>query len=415
MNAFSIAGTVIGLLFFLCHAHQLFYMVVPGLRQEKPHKPAVPHRLAVLIAARNEEAVVGQLLDSIRAQEYAGEPVSVCVVADNCTDATAAIAREKGALVYEREDRQQVGKGYALHWLLECLESEGRRFDAYLVLDADNLLAPGFLTAMNQSLSDGYEVVTCYRNSKNYGDNWISAGYALWFLRDSQFLNRSRHRLGTSCVVTGTGFAFTRAVLEQHGGWPYHCLTEDTEFSVAHICAGHTIGYCEAARLYDEQPVSFRQSWRQRMRWAKGNFQVFRAYGGRLLGGMAKGHYACFDAATATMPAFVLSVAGVLVNVADGVYRLITDQPLLPALVGFLQGGGGAYLLLLAVGALTLISEWRHIAASTSKKVWHLFTFPLFMLTYVPVAVAALFCRVEWKPIAHTRRLRVEDLLPPTE
>ena len=118
--------------------------------------------------------------------------------------------------MYERFNQVRVGKGYALQELLEHLEQDyPRGFDGYFVFDADNILAPNYVEAMNRTFSDGHEIITSFRNSKNYGDNWISAGYALWFLRESRYLNHARFLLGTSCAVSGTGFLFSRQVLEE--------------------------------------------------------------------------------------------------------------------------------------------------------------------------------------------------------
>lgn len=412
MSAAQIINAVIGGVFFVCYAYQLFYLFVPLFCKAKPHAPTKLHRFAVLVAARNEAAVIGQLLDSIRAQDYPAQLVTVCVIADNCTDDTAAVARAHGARVYERQDTRQIGKGYALdHLLARLREDDGEEaFDAYLVLDADNLLAPEYITEMNKTLSDGYEVVTGYRHSKNYGDNWISAGYGLWFLRESQQLNRVRARLGLGCVVSGTGFAFTGAVERRLGGWPFHTLTEDTEFTAAQACAGVKVGYCEGAVLYDEQPVTLAQSWRQRLRWAKGYFQVMRRYGGRLLGRALRGDFACYDIFASILPAFVLSGAALAVNLGDLIARLVTDAAVMPAIAAILQGIGGAYVSLWLLGGVTLFTEWRCIRITAGRKLGLFLLFPLFMLTYVPIAVQALFCRVEWAPVTHTRSLTLEQV-----
>ena len=108
----------------------------------KPHAPAKRTRFAVLISARNEQAVIGNLIDSIKRQTYDGALITAFVCADNCTDETARIAREHGAVVFERVNGEQVGKGYALNWLLQRMDAEypDRPFDAYLVFDADNVL-----------------------------------------------------------------------------------------------------------------------------------------------------------------------------------------------------------------------------------------------------------------------------------
>ena len=324
----SLINFCIAAAFTICYFYQFFYLPVPLLKRDKPHRSETLCRYAVLIAARNEAAVIGHLLESIRAQDYPAHLVTVFVVADNCTDDTARIAREHGAVVYERFNRQQVGKGYALNFLLEQIASEYQNgFDGYFVFDADNLLDPNYIAEMNRTFGDGYEIVTSYRNSKNYGDNWISAGYALWFLREAESLNHARMLLGTSCAVSGTGFLFSQKVLEHHGGWNFFLLTEDIQFTVASILDGYRVGYCKNAVFYDEQPVSFWQSWRQRMRWAKGYLQVFRTYGLRLLCGIfQKGGFACFDMTMSVMPAITLTMLGMFANLAAAVVCVLGGQ-----------------------------------------------------------------------------------------
>ena len=189
MTTLQIINLAIMLAFFLCYSYQFFYIPVAWFKKDAPHREPVMHRIAVLIAARNEQAVIGNLIDSIRDQDYPADKVDVFVVADNCTDLTGSVAGAHGANVYFRNDTTQVGKGYALQYLLHCIEDDYAPYDAYLVLDADNILSPNYITEINKTFSDGYEIVTSYRNSKNYGDNWISAGYALWFLRESRYLN----------------------------------------------------------------------------------------------------------------------------------------------------------------------------------------------------------------------------------
>lgn len=392
----------IAALFFVCYLYQFLYIPAALALKDKPHAPRKLHRFAILICARNEQTVIADLLRSIRSQTYPQTLLEVFVMADNCTDRTAEIARMCGATVYERENRELVGKGYALEALLGHIRTDRPNgFDGYFVFDADNVLAPDYIEQMNATFSDGYRIVTSYRNSKNYGDNWISAGYALWFLRESQYLNRARMRLGTSCAVSGTGFLFSQSVLDETGGWPFHLLTEDIEFSVHHILRGETIGYCEAAELFDEQPTDFRQSWRQRMRWSKGYLQVFQARGKELLRAALDADFAAFDMSMAIMPAFVLSVAGMLVELAMIVVGLAQGGSAMAALLALGRMFGSMYLTLLVLGGITTVTEWRHIHATAEKKLFYLLTFPLFMFTYLPISVAALFARVEWKPITH--------------
>lgn len=402
----------VAVLFTLCYAYQFLYLPIPMLKQDKPHRPVQYHNYAVLISARNEEAVLGHLLQSLRRQDYPEEYMTIFVVADNCSDTTAQVARQHGAVVYERFDHNHVGKGYALNYLLRQISRDyGPVFDGYFVFDADNLLQQDYIAQMNRTFCDGYGIVTSYRNSKNFGDNWISAGYALWFLREAEQLNHARMLLGTSCAVSGTGFLFSRQVLEYHGGWNFFLLTEDIEFTIASVLAGYTVGYCKDAMLFDEQPVTFRQSWRQRMRWAKGYLQVFRVYGGELLTGIFRGKgFARFDMAMAIMPAIALTVVALIANLGTAALCILAGQSLIPALWSVGEMLCNTYLLLLLVGSVATATQWNQIRASTGKKILYTLTFPIFMMTYIPISFSALFCKVEWKPIEHKRAMSLAEL-----
>lgn len=419
METLKTINFVIAVIFFVCYTYQFLYIPVPWLRKARPHGPAKDNRYAVLICARNEQRVIGDLIASLRGQTYSQGLLSIFVLADNCTDDTAMVARVAGANVYERFNQVQVGKGYALQELLEHLEQDyPQGFDGYFVFDADNILAPNYVEAMNRTFSDGHDIVTSYRNSKNYGDNWISAGYALWFLRESRYLNHARFLLGTSCAVSGTGFLFSRRVLEETGPWPFHLLTEDIQFSVDQVTRGRKIAFCPEAVLYDEQPTTFRQSWNQRLRWSKGYLQVFRGYGARLLRGAARGSFSCYDMAAAIMPAFVLSATAIVCNVTAAILGAVHGEDLTIALWSVGQMLLNMYLTLFVLGAITTATEWKRIHTKAVKKVLYAFTFPLFMFTYIPISFAALFSKGEWKPIEHRvsaaslRGRGREELLP---
>lgn len=399
--------------FIACFSYQAILWLMPYIRKEKPHLAEKKHRYAVLIAARNEAGVIRQLIDSIRAQTYPQELIEIYVVADNCTDDTVRIAVDAGAYVYERFNRARVGKGYALEYLLEQMKADHRveYQDAFLVFDADNLLAPNYLEEMNRTFTDGYQVITSYRNSKNFGDNWISSGYGLWFLHEAQFLNRGRMRLGSSCMVSGTGFLFSRQVLERIGGWNFFLLTEDIEFSADCIVSGERIGYCERAVFYDEQPTRFAESWNQRIRWIKGYFQVYRKYGRKLLSGVGgRNGFACFDMLMSSLPAFVLTTGATAASLALTLIGLVTaqnfDYSVYSLGMFFVKSCAAMFVL----GVYTVLTEWRQIRMPWYAKLLSMVTFPIYMMTYLPIAVAALRGRVDWKPVCHTCGVSLEQL-----
>ena len=395
------------LVFSLCYCYQLGYVLVRFFKKDKTFTAKKLHRYAVLISARNEGAVIGELLESIHRQNYPKELLDVYVVADNCTDNTAQIAEDHGAIVYERFDRKLVGKGYALNYLFGKIYSRSglEAYDGYFVFDADNVLDENYIREMNKVFDNGYEIVTSYRNSKNYGSNWISAGYALWFLRESKYLNGARMQCGTSCAISGTGFLVSNRIIRENNGWKHHLLTEDIEFSTDNIIQGRVIGYSEQAVLYDEQPTDFHESWNQRLRWTKGFYQVFANYGGQLLNGVLEQHrFQCYDMLMTLAPATLLTLLTILLNSVFGFAGMMLGHPMwtevtMEAVLGNIVS---VYSSLFFFGVVTTITEWKHIHCSWQKKIRYLFTFPIFIFTYVPIAIVALFKKVTWVPIRHT-------------
>ena len=411
METLKTINFVIAVIFFVCYTYQFLYIPVPWLRKARPHGPAKDNRYAVLICARNEQRVIGDLIASLRGQTYDQSLLSIFVLADNCTDDTAMVARVAGANVYERFNQVRVGKGYALQELLEHLEQDyPQGFDGYFVFDADNILAPNYVEAMNRTFSDGHDIVTSFRNSKNYGDNWISAGYALWFLRESRYLNGARCRLGSSCAVSGTGFLFSHKILEKCGGWNFFLLTEDIQFTIANVIRGEKVGYCPTAVLYDEQPTTFRQSFRQRLRWSRGYLQVFGKYGTSLFRGIFRGSFSCFDMTMNIMPAAVLSGASIAVNLGAAVYNCVNGGDWTVLAACLLQSFLSLYLTVFVLGVITTITEWDNIYCSATKKVWYAITFPVFMFTYIPIVIVSLFHNPAWQPIHHSRSVDLQQI-----
>ena len=419
MEAVKTINFIISIVFIVCYTYQFVYILVPFVVKDKRKGEAVSHRYAVLVSARNEEAVIGNLIESIKRQTYDGGLVTTFVVADNCTDDTARVAADAGAIVFERFDTANVGKGYALNYLLHRIDElfPERPFDGYFVFDADNVLEENYIEEMNKVFSQGYGIVTSYRNSKNFGSNWISAGYGVWFLREAKFLNQARLTLNTSCAVSGTGFFIAADILKAAGGWKWHLLTEDIEFSAASIIDGVRISYCPTAVLYDEQPITFRDSWNQRFRWAKGFYQVFAHYAGGLVKGTltnpAGYRFACYDMLMTIAPGMLLSIISILFNTiiivlaATGV--MSTGVAIASSVTSVVFCLCNYIVFMFVFGVLTTFVEWDSIRTTTAKKIRYMFTFPFFMLTYIPIALIALVKKAAWKPIRHSISVDVAE------
>ena len=303
-----------------------------------------------------------------------------------------------------------MGKGYALRFLLENIfKNFGEyAYDGFFVFDADNILDENFISEMNHVFDNGYKVVTSYRNSKNFGDNWISAGYSIFFLREATQLNRARMMFGTSSCVSGTGFLFSSEIARENGGWKHFLLTEDFEFTVDRILKDDTVGYCENAIIYDEQPTRLGQSFTQRARWIKGYLQVFSRYGFKMLKKtVVDGSFACFDMIMNNIPCLVLTCASIVFNAIMVAAGIVTRKPDMGVCVlSVCSGIFGSILTLWFVGGITCITQRKRIRAS--KKA--MFFGWLFIFTYAIAMVYAVFTNIEWKPIQHKVALSVEDL-----
>lgn len=407
---------IFAVIFILCVGYQFIYIFVPFMKGGKKLRAKKMNKYAVLIPARNEEKVIPHLIASIKGQTYPSELIDIFVIADNCTDNTAQVSMEAGAFhVYQRENKELIGKGYALDYTLAKIREDypDNDYEGYFVFDADNLLDERYIEEMNTMFSNGHRIITSYRNTKNYGTSWVSAGCSLWYLRESRFLNHPRTLLNTSCAISGTGFLVHREVLEKVGGWKFFLLTEDIEFTLHHVLEGECIAYCDKAVLYDEQPVKFSQSWRQRMRWTKGSMQVTRKYFFKMVKGIFTGKgFACFDLAVATMIPLILTILGFGVYVLAIVLGLIFfREDMMIVVKSLLETFVNSYFMLLGIGAVTTVSEWTKIFAPMKKKIAYTFTFPFFMLSYIPITIVALFSKnVTWKPIVHSQVKTLDDV-----
>lgn len=410
---------LIWLFFTAAYLYQIIYVlrvIVRGTVRLPEAKRR--HSYAFVIAAHNEEAVIANLVESIYAQDYPRELMDVFVVCDACTDNTHAAAEAAGATVWDRNDLARRGKSWALDYAFDrILNDYGDKYEAFVIFDADNLVSPSYISVMNQAFDAGYLVCTGYRNSKNFDSSWVSAAYALWFMREAKFLNNARMMLGTSCAISGSGWLVSERIVRGMHGWDFHTLTEDIQFSTF-CCANNVqIGYAPA-EFYDEQPVTFKASWTQRMRWTKGFYEVFFSYGRDLVKGITKRQFASYDMLMTIAPGMILTLLSFAVNatyliIGSLSHGFIATQTELDMCVGSLiMTFVSMYVVFFILAIITTISERPHIHAKKRWRVFtNIFTFPLFMMTYIPITVAALFKKVEWVPTKHDIAIDVKDVV----
>lgn len=409
---------VMFLFFTFAYLYQ-FIFILMVLRKGDVKLPEAKrqHRYAFFIAAHNEEEVIGNLVRSIKAQDYPSDLIETFVVADACTDNTAEEARRAGAIVYERNDLARKGKSWVMDYGFNRILNEyGDKFEAYFVFDADNIVSPTYVTEMNKVYDMGYLVSTSYRNSKNFDSSWVSAAYALWFIREAKFLNNARMMAGTSCAVSGSGWMVANSIVRGMHGWDFHTLTEDIQFSTFCAANGIKIGYAPA-EFFDEQPVTFKASWTQRMRWSKGFYQVFFSYGKDLFRGIGKGLFSSYDMLMTVAPGTILSILSFFVNVTYLVvgtlsHGFLATQSELAMCTGSIVGMlTTTYLTFFTLALLTTVTQYKRFHTKDKKRIiTNLFTFPIFMMSYIPINVAALFQKVEWVPTKHTMAVTFDQV-----
>ena len=409
---------VMFLFFTFAYLYQ-FIFILMVLRKGDVKLPEAKrqHRYAFFIAAHNEEEVIGNLVRSIKAQDYPADLIETFVVADACTDNTAEEARRAGAIVYERNDLARKGKSWVMDYGFNRILNEyGDKFEAYFVFDADNIVSPTYVTEMNKVYDMGYLVSTSYRNSKNFDSSWVSAAYALWFIREAKFLNNARMMAGTSCAVSGSGWMVANSIVRGMHGWDFHTLTEDIQFSTFCAANGIKIGYAPA-EFFDEQPVTFKASWTQRMRWSKGFYQVFFSYGKDLFRGIGKGLFSSYDMLMTVAPGTILSILSFFVNVTYLVvgtlsHGFLATQSELAMCTGSIVGMlTTTYLTFFTLAVLTTVTQYKRFHTKDKRRIiTNLFTFPIFMRSSIPINVAALFQKVEWVPTKHTMAVTFDQV-----
>lgn len=408
-SLFAVAG--------LLASHFIFFAIVGVFAKKKFPHTEKKLKYGIIIPTRNETKVVGNLIDSIRKNRYPQDKLDIFVIAHNCEDDTADVARAKGAKVYEYNNPNECTKGYALKHLFERIEEDygTASYDGFFILDADNILAVDYIDKMNDAFVayDQKGVITSFRNSKNFGKNIVSAMYGLYFLYGCRLEARGRSVLGCSTRVSGTGFLFNSATVKN--GWNYLTLTEDWEFTADKLLENTKIYYCDEAMFYDEQPTSFKVMWTQRIRWAKGHLLVFQTRFLKLLKslftsskrGGTKYKASTYDILVNITPVGIVGTGLALMQILALCFSPLFGYNLWDVILGYLSGYGISFLTTI----LTLICTSIILCMLEIKRLPRLnpitmliaiILWPVFVLLAAPFDVIALFSKnLVWKAIPH--------------
>ena len=375
--------------------------------KDKPLLENKNHRFMAIIPAHNEENVVENLIKSLKKQDYPKELYDIYVIADNCTDKTAQIAKNAGAIVYERFDSMHKTKGAALNWFLAQKIEEDAPYDAFCIFDADNVVDINFIKNMNKKLCQGETVVQGYRDIKNPTDSWVTAGYAIFYWTMNRFYHLARYNVGLSPLLNGTGFMVKFDVVKPNG-WETETLTEDIEFSLKSIIQGRKLGWATDAIVYDEQPTSFKQSWSQRSRWTVGHMQCIKKYTKDLFLAV-KEHKTLMNLdgflyIAGTTPMLVITMVLMLINCVMYASQTMNSAEFVVNILNYVIP---TLLLPIGTALLAMILDKKPI----KPMIKGLLCYPAFMGTWVIINIKCLFKReTTWEKIDHVRNIKIAEV-----
>lgn len=420
-------------------------------------------KFAMVVAAHNEEVVIGNIIESLKAVDYPKELYDIIIIADNCTDQTASIAKSySDVMVAERNIPDKRGKGYALEWMFDQIFKMEKKYDAICVFDADNLISKNFLKEMNYKLKQGYKVVQGYIDSKNPHDSWITEAYSISFWSANRLFQLGRSNLGLSNQIGGTGFCMDMEVLKELG-WGATCLTEDLEFTSKLVLNGEKVGWAHNAIVYDEKPLTLKQSWNQRKRWMQGFSDVSSRFFVKLMKKAIKDRdIVAFDCALYTTQPFFTVAVGVaalltmlqtnaehglnifvmnyyvapwlwksfsifqfmftpLVMVMEkklskGIFAIFGLYSLNIVIFTFIFGNQGKFFEIAIAYTIWLLAFVIILFASKQKHalkmfVWYML-FGFYALTWIPISIQGILDRnnKEWSHTKHTRKISIQEI-----
>ncbi len=366
---------------------------------------------ALVVCAHNEDKVIAPLVENLKRLNYSNELYDIFVVADNCSDKTAQVARNAGAIVHERFSETGKGKGYAMDWMFNRLFQLERQYDAVCVFDADNLVHPNFLREMNSRLCNGERLIQGYLDSKNPNDTWISGVFSISFWVVNHVWHLAKYNIGLSSCLGGTGMCIDSEILKRYG-WGATCLTEDMEFTMKAMMENIPTTWAHDAIIYDEKPLTFKAAWNQRKRWAQGHFDVANRYLGPMLKKAIKERN--------------IVVLDCMVNLFQPYFLLISTFFLLCSYIyEFVPFYDNILYRVLPLEVWTLIGFGQYIfpmavlfKIRASFKSWcYLLLYPIFIYSWVPITALGFIHRNdhEWSHTAHTRGIHFDEVLIPED
>ena len=376
-----------------------------------PHTPGKKNRFAVIGCAHNEENVIAGLIQSVYANTYPRDFYDIYVICDNCNDDTASVVKKENAIAMERNNPEKRGKSFGLEWMfhqLDQMEADGIIYDAYIILDADNLINREYLDRVNDCLNEGYEILQTYLGCKNAKDSWISKSYSLAYWLSNNIYQNAHNKIGLSAQMGGTGMVFRPSVIREIG-WNTDSLTEDLDLTTRYILnKNHSCCWVHDAQIYDEKPLKIKPSAKQRTRWMQGHMSTMIKYVPQLLKkGISKRSMKMIDNAIYLMRPFLNLLLTCCYFIRWMSIILFPHSFLSDSLF---MNARTAFILAMFYFLLQAYALWKEkqIHALLWKPIEFIYSFTW----YLPIFRGLVKYRERhWVSTRHTRKMKLEDII----
>ena len=362
-----------------------------------PQKEKNGHNYAILIPARNESLVIEKLLISIENQTKKIKPEDVYVIVETKKDKTVSIVEKHKMTIVYRKNLNKKRKGFALDDAIKEILKSNKKYDAYFIFDADNILDKNYIKEMTKSFDEGYDIGIGYRNTKN-SKNLVSAASALTFSMINTIGNKRKSKYTNNLIISGTGYYFKWSIFVSWKGFPFNSLSEDYELSLYSILNNLTTTYNDSAIYYDEQPEIFDVTITQRSRWVKGYFDARRNYIHKIRKSISKKdkNYASKITALIGVNPLITLIIGILLLLIDSITSF--KNFIISLLIIFIL----IYITLMIFTYIIIKKEENKLDIKVSK-ILLIFYNPFYLLSYIYCLYIAITKKdLGWQEIKHT-------------
>ena len=420
----AISGVSIVLLMLLSIYYLIYWSVSARPVQIVPHSDKKT-KFAVLVAARNESNVIENIMNSLDKQTYPREYFEAFFIVESFDDPTIEIVKKHGYQWFVRDQltNDRHTKGFALQECINWMWRENRNYDSYLIFDADNILEPNYIEAMNDLRQTGVEVGLGYRSFTNADTNWVTANCACMFSYMNQITSYGRSIIFHKATLMGTGYFVDDSIIRDAGGWIFTGMTEDIQLTS--YCYYHDINmrYYPAVCFYDEQASDMKTVHNQHVRWLAGYLAprkflrkagTQKDYHSKRLQRMMTREFkiGIIPFVVFNVVSFLIIAAGITFGVLSALHGQAYQTGIIFAIVGFQFLV--LYMCFVLASMLSIIRNRKYLKLSLKNQICCILTYMFYFYDFLAAFIDIVFHpskRNNWVRIDHSGKVDNKEIL----